>query len=95
MLAIKLKSTWDLILSRDNMKADNKDSRVVDATTAGRFFGSVVRRFFEGWKRLEKAMDYGAYDYALDRIGALELRVLQLEKASVATAQLPPSSPRS
>ena len=77
------------------MKADNKNSGVVDATTAASSFGSVVRRFFQSWKRWEDAMDYSAQDYALDRIKALELRVLQLENASSATGQLSPSAPQS
>jgi hypothetical protein len=41
-----------------------------------------IRRFFDGWKRLEKAMDYSAYDYTVDRIQAFEKRLLQLESAS-------------
>lgn len=34
-------------------------------------------------------MDYGAQDYALDRIGQLENRVLVLERARDATRRLP------
>ena len=40
------------------------------------------RRFLDGWKQFEKAMDYGAYAYALDRIQALEKRLLQSESAT-------------
>jgi hypothetical protein len=80
------------ILARGNMKSDTKDGRVISATTADRSFGSVVRRFFARWKRLEEALDYSAQDYALDRVKALELRVLQLENTRSVAAQLPPSS---
>lgn len=74
------------------MKSGNKDSQVVHATTADRSLGSVIRRFFASWKRLEESLDYSAQDYALDRVKALELRVLQLENARAAAAQLPPSA---
>jgi hypothetical protein len=40
----------------------------------------AVRRFLDGWRQLEQALDYGPYDYALDRVRALEVRVEQLKK---------------
>ena len=36
----------------------------------------------------KKLMDYGPYDYTLDRIGQLESRVLELERAGNATNRL-------
>lgn len=42
---------------------------------------SAIRRFFSAWRSGEKLLDYGLYDYALDRIGHLENRVMGLERA--------------
>jgi hypothetical protein len=47
----------------------------------------AIRRFFNAWRRWEKLMDYGPYDYALDRIGELESRVMELERARNAANQ--------
>jgi hypothetical protein len=44
--------------------------------------------FFNAWRRWEKLMDYGPYDYTLDRIGQLESRVMELERAGNATNRL-------
>ena len=38
-----------------------------------------IRRFFNGWKRLEEAMDYSPYDYVNDRLRSLETRIIELE----------------
>jgi NAD(P)-dependent dehydrogenase (short-subunit alcohol dehydrogenase family) len=86
---------WHRSHFRNDMKAENRDNRVIKAKTANRSFGNVVRSFFEGWKRFEEAMDYTVQDYALDRIRALELRVLQLENARSTTGQSPPSAQQS
>ncbi len=51
-----------------------------------------VRRILEGWKRLEESMDYGPYDYTLDRIQALEIRIAQLERTLAAGHNGSPSS---
>ena len=48
----------------------------------------AIRRFFNAWRRWEKLMDYGPYDYTLDRIGQLESRVVELERAGNATNRL-------
>jgi hypothetical protein len=48
-----------------------------------------IRRFFNAWRRWEELMDYGPYDYTLDRIGQLEHRVLELERARQATIATP------
>ena len=45
-----------------------------------------VRRFLDGWRRFEDAMDYQPYDYTLDRIRALELRIEDLEQRLRAVA---------
>ena len=44
-----------------------------------------IRRFLSAWRRWEKLMDYGPYDYTLDRIGQLVSRVMELEPATNAT----------
>lgn len=49
----------------------------------------AIRRFFNAWRRWEELMDYGPYDYTLDRIGQLENRVLELERARHATIATP------
>ncbi len=48
----------------------------------------AMRRFFKAWRRWVEFMDYGPYDYTLDRIGQLESRVVELERASNATRRL-------
>ena len=48
--------------------------------------GGLVRRFLDGWRRFEDAMDYQPYDYTLDRIRALELRIEDLEQRLRAVA---------
>jgi hypothetical protein len=52
----------------------------------------AIRRFFNAWRRWEKLMDYSPYDYTLDRIGQLESRVLELERAKNATVEMPAES---
>jgi hypothetical protein len=47
-----------------------------------------IRRFLSAWRHWEKLMDYGPYDYTLDRIGQLESRVMELERATNATSRL-------
>lgn len=42
---------------------------------------SVIRRFFNAWRRWEEDMDSSPTDYALHRIGQLEYRVRELERA--------------
>jgi hypothetical protein len=49
----------------------------------------AIRRFFNAWRRWEELMDYGPYDYTLDRIRQLENRVLELECAGRATVTTP------
>ncbi len=46
-----------------------------------------IRRFFNGWKRLEEAMDYSPYDYVSDRLRLLEARVIELESQFSRRAQ--------
>lgn len=58
------------------------------ASTGAPTRAGAIRRFFNAWRRWEKLMDYGPYDYTLDRIGQLESRVLELERAGNATNRL-------
>ena len=59
-----------------------------EASTGAPTRTGAIRRFFNAWRRWEKLMDYGPYDYTLDRIGQLESRVLELERAGNATNRL-------
>jgi len=59
-----------------------------EASTGASSRAGAIRRFFNAWRRWEKFMDYGPYDYTLDRIGQLESRVLELERAGNATNRL-------
>jgi hypothetical protein len=40
----------------------------------------AFHRFFAGWRRLEAAMGYGPFDYTIDRLRGLEVRIDQLER---------------
>jgi hypothetical protein len=59
-----------------------------EASTGASSRAGAIRRFFNAWRRWEKLMDYGPYDYTLDRIGQLESRVLELERVGNATNRL-------
>jgi hypothetical protein len=63
------------------------DTRTVTVRT------SPLRHFLASCKRFVQAMDYSSTDYTFDRMKALELRVLQLEKASVGTSENGARSP--
>lgn len=60
-----------------------------EASTAAPTRAGTIRRFFNAWRRWEKLMDYSPYDYTLDRIGRLESRVSELERARNATVAMP------
>ena len=50
--------------------------------------GGAIRRFSDALRHWVEHMDYGPYDYTLDRIGQLESRVLEVERARNATNRL-------
>jgi hypothetical protein len=70
------------------MNKQNDAHPTAEASTGAPTRAGAIRRFFNAWRRWEKLMDYGPYDYTLDRIGQLESRVLELERAGNATNRL-------
>jgi hypothetical protein len=70
------------------MNKQNDGQPTAEASTRAPTRAGAIRRFFNAWRRWEKLMDYGPYDYTLDRIGQLESRVLELERAGNATNPL-------
>jgi hypothetical protein len=62
---------------------------IAEAFTRAPTRAGAIRRFFNTWRRWEELMDYSPYDYTLDRIGQLESRVLELERARNATVAMP------
>jgi hypothetical protein len=67
-----------------------KDAQpIAEASTGAPTRAGAIRRFFNAWRRWEKLVDYGPYDYTLDRIGQLESRVSELERARNATVAMP------
>jgi hypothetical protein len=70
------------------MKKQNDTHATAEASTNAPARVGAIRRFFNAWRRWEKLMDYGPYDYTLDRIGQLESRVMELERAKNATSRL-------
>jgi len=70
------------------MNKQNDAHPAAEASTAASTRAGAIRRFFDAWRRWKKLMDYGPYDHALDRIGQLESRVMELERARNATSRL-------
>jgi len=70
------------------MSNQNDAHDTAEASTNAPARVGAIRRFFNAWRRWEKLMDYGPYDYTLDRIGQLESRVMELERARNATNRL-------
>jgi hypothetical protein len=70
------------------MNKQNGAHPTAEASTGASTRAGPIPRFFNAWRRWEKLMDYGPYDYTLDRIGQLESRVLELERAGNATNRL-------
>jgi hypothetical protein len=62
------------------MNTQTHASRAADDPTSIPLRHGPVRRLLNVWRRLEESMAYGPYDYTLDRIRALEMRVEQLEQ---------------
>ena len=63
------------------MTKQNDAHSTAEASTNAPARVGAIRRVFNAWRRWEKLMDYGPYDYTLDRIGQLESRVMELERA--------------
>jgi hypothetical protein len=74
------------------MNKQNNAHHTEVATVAPTRLGAI-RRFLNVWRRWEKLMDYGPYDYTLDRIGQLERRVLELERVRSSTVEKPATFP--
>jgi hypothetical protein len=70
------------------MNKQNDAHATAEASTNAPARVGAIRRFFNAWRRWEKLMDYGPYDYTLDRIDQLESRVMELERATNATGRL-------
>ncbi len=70
------------------MNKQNDAHATAEASTGAQARAGAIRRFFNAWRRWENLMDYGPYDYTLDRIGQLESRVMELERARNATSRL-------
>jgi hypothetical protein len=70
------------------MNKQNDAHPTAEASNGAPTRAGAIRRFFNAWRRWEKLMDYGPYDYTLDRIGQLESRVMELERARNATNRL-------
>jgi hypothetical protein len=71
------------------MNKQNDAHPTAEASTGTPTRAGAIRRFFNAWRRWEELMDYSPYDYTLDRIGQLESRVLELERARNATVAMP------
>ena len=56
------------------MTKQNDTHATAEAPTNAPARVGAIRRFFNAWRRWEKLLDYGPYDYTLDRIGQLENR---------------------
>jgi len=70
------------------MNKQNDAHPTTEASTGAPTRVGAIRHLFNAWRRWEKLMDYGPYDYTLDRIGQLENRVMDLERARNATSRL-------
>jgi hypothetical protein len=67
------------------------DPHTTDKTPTGAPTRTVaIRRIFNTWQRWVELIDHSAFDYTLDRIGQLEGRLLELERARNATVEMPP-----
>ncbi len=75
------------------MNKQNDAYATAEASTNAPARVGAIRRFFNAWRRWERLMDYSPYDYTLDRIGQLESRVMELERARNATNRVRSSAP--
>jgi len=71
------------------MNKQNDADPTAEASTGAPTRAGAIRRFFNTWRRWEQLTDYTPYDYTLDRVGQLESRVLELERARNATVAMP------
>jgi hypothetical protein len=71
------------------MDKQNNAHHTAEVATGAPPRPGAIRRFFNAWRRWEKLVDYGPYDYTLDRIGQLEKRVLELERVRNSTVEIP------
>jgi hypothetical protein len=71
------------------MSKQNDADPIAEASTDAPTSAGAIRRVFNAWRRWGELMDYTPYDYTLDRIGQLESRVLELERARNATVAMP------
>ena len=62
------------------MNQQNDAHPTAQASTGAPTRAGAIRRFFNAWRRWEKLMDYGPYDYTLDRIERLEREVERLKE---------------
>jgi len=62
------------------MSKQNDALASADSSPGAPAQGSAFRRFSDALRQWVGHMDYGPYDYTLDRIGQLEIRVLELER---------------
>ena len=74
---------------RSRMNKQNDAHSNAEASTGAATRAGAIRRFFNAWRRWEKLVDYSPDDYTLDRIGQLESRVLELERARNLTVAKP------
>ena len=70
------------------MNKQNDAHPTAEASTGAPTRTGAIRRFFQAWRSWKELVDYSPYDYTLDRIGQLESRVLELERAGNATNRL-------
>jgi len=69
------------------------DPHSTDKTlTVGPTGTGAIRRVLNALRRREELMDHNSLDYTLDRIGQLEGRGVELERARNATVEIPPKS---
>jgi len=73
------------------MKKQN-DPHPTDMTPTGApTRAGAIRRIFNALQRSVELIDHSPFDYTLDRIGQLEARVLELERAQNATVEMRPN----
>ncbi len=65
------------------------DAQPSEPSTGAPTRAGALRRFFNTLRCWLELMDYGPYDYTFDRIGQLESRVSELERARNASNAMP------
>lgn len=63
------------------MNKQNDADPTPEASTGSPTRVGAIRGIFNAWRRWVELMDHTPYDYTLDRIGQLESRMLELERA--------------